>query len=87
MSTRNKKDLVPAAQDIKVTPGEMIRELRELKEWSQLDLASETGISQTNISAIENGRVEIGKHRAIAIAEALDVHPASIMFSDYVSAA
>lgn len=83
----DKKTLNLAAQSIVMSPGEMIRELRILKEWSQLDLAEETGISQTNISAIENGRVEIGKQRAIVIAEALNVHPASIMFADYNTAA
>ena len=82
----DKEDLVPAGKTILMSPGEMIRTLRELKEWSQLDMARETGISQTNISAIENGRVQIGKERAIVIAEALGVHPSSIMFADYVSA-
>lgn len=86
MSTDIKK-LNLGAQGIILTPGEMIRELRELKDWSQLDLAKKTGISQTNISAIENGRVEIGKQRAIIIAQALHVHPASIMFADYKAAA
>jgi len=87
MNIKSRKTLSLAGETIKMSPGEMIRELRELKEWSQLDLARETGISQTNISAIENGRVEIGKQRAIVIAEALNVHPASIMFADYESAA
>ncbi len=82
-----KTDLYEAGSEILMTPGEMIRELRELKEWSQTKLASETGISQTNISAIENNRVNLGKDRAIVIAEALSVHPASIMFADYVIAA
>lgn len=85
MST--KKDLNIAGASILMTPGEMVRTLRELKGWSQVKLAEETGISQTNISAIENGRVEIGKQRAIVIAEALNVHPASIMFADYDVAA
>ena len=83
----DKKDLVPAGQSILMSPGEMIRTLRELKEWSQLDMARETGISQKNISAIENGRVQIGKDRSIVIAEALSVHPSSIMFADYEYAA
>jgi transcriptional regulator with XRE-family HTH domain len=83
----DKENLVPAGQSILMSPGEMIRTLRELKEWSQLDMARETGISQANISAIENGRVQIGKERAIVIAEALGVHPSSIMFADYVSVA
>ena len=89
MSTKNKKrkDLNLAAQYIVLNPGEMVRELRELKNWSQLDLADRTGISQTNISAIENGRIDIGKQRAITLAKALDVHPAAIMFSDYLEAA
>lgn len=87
MNIKNRKNLTPAGEGIKMSPGEMIRELRELKGWSQLDLAEETGISQTNLSAIETGRVEIGKQRAIILAEALSVHPASIMFSDYETAA
>lgn len=85
MST--KKDLNIAGASILMSPGEMVRTLRELKGWSQIKLAEETGISQANISAIENGRVEIGKQRAIVMAEALNVHPASIMFADYDVAA
>ncbi len=83
MNIKNKKSLNEAAENIVIPPGELIHELRKLKGWSQLDLARETGISQTNISAIENGRIEIGKQRSIVIAKALNVHPASIMFSDY----
>ena len=79
----NKKDLLPAGETILMSPGEMVRALRELKEWSQLDLARESGISQTNISAIENGRVKLGKERSILLGRVLNVHPASIMFADY----
>ena len=82
-----KEDLILAGSSVLISPGEMVRELRTLKELSQLDLASITGISQTNISAIENGRVQIGKERAITLARALNVHPASIMFADYEEAA
>ena len=78
-----REDLLPAAGSILMSPGEMVRSLRELKEWSQLDLAKASGISQTNISAIENGRVQVGKERSIALAKALNVHPGSIMFADY----
>lgn len=85
--TISKKDLLPAGDSILLSPGKMIKTLRELKEWSQLDLAKVTGISQTNISAIENERVQIGKERAIIFAEAFHVHPSSIMFSDYKKAA
>lgn len=83
----NKKNFIEAGKSVQMSPGEMIKTLRELKEWTQVDLANEAGISQANISAIENNRIEIGKQRAIAIAEALSVHPASIMFADYSEAA
>ena len=82
----DKKDFVPAGRDILMSPGEMIHTLRDLKQWSQVDLAQATGISQANISAIENGRVQIGRERAILFAQALGVHPSAIMFSDYESA-
>ena len=83
----SKTDLQPAGESILMSPGEMVRTLRELKGLSQLELAKITGISQTNISAIENGRVNIGKERSIMLAKALNVHPASIMFADYKTAA
>ena len=81
----NKKGFVIAGQDILMPSGEMVLMLRELKGWSQMDLSKATGISQTNISAIENNKIQIGKERAIMLAEALCVHPSTIMFSDYKS--
>ena len=42
MSTDSKKKALNlAGQGIIMNPGEMIRELRELKGWSQLDLAAD----------------------------------------------
>jgi transcriptional regulator with XRE-family HTH domain len=57
--------------------------LRELKGWTQAELAERCGISTTNISLLENARVEIGKKRAEQIAKAFGVHPAIIMFPEY----
>jgi transcriptional regulator with XRE-family HTH domain len=73
----------PAKPHAKVTTGEVIRMLRELKHWTQAELANYSGITATNISLLENGRVEIGKRRAEQIAKAFDVHPAIIMFPEY----
>ncbi len=63
--------------------GEVIRILRELKEWTQEDLAKHSGITATNISALESSKIEIGKKRAEQLAEAFKVHPAIIMFPEY----
>ena len=79
----SRKNLNPAGATILVSPGEMVKTFRELKGWSQNQLSEASGISQTNISAIENDRVQIGKERAIVFARVFHVHPASIMFSDY----
>ena len=66
-----------------VTTGEVIRMLRELKGWTQAELAKRSSISVSNISLLENGKVEIGKKRAEQLAKAFDVHPAIIMFPEY----
>jgi len=66
-----------------LSTGEVIRLLRELKGWTQAELAHKSGISATNISLLENEKVEIGKKRAEQLAKTFDVHPAIIMFPEY----
>jgi transcriptional regulator with XRE-family HTH domain len=66
-----------------LSTGEVIRMLRELKGWTQAELARRCGITVTNISLLENEKVEIGKKRAEQLAKAFDVHPAIIMFPEY----
>jgi transcriptional regulator with XRE-family HTH domain len=79
----NEKDFVPAKKRIHLTPNERLRHLRELQELSQIELAEMTGISQSNISAMETGQRNIGRERAIVLAKALQVHPALILFSEF----
>ncbi|OGR82512.1 MAG: hypothetical protein A2901_00395 [Elusimicrobia bacterium RIFCSPLOWO2_01_FULL_54_10] len=73
-------EFVPARRRINLTSGDMIRFLREAKEWTQEELARRSGISATNLSLLENDRVDIGKKRAFQIAKAFGVHPATIMY-------
>ncbi|MCK5243579.1 helix-turn-helix transcriptional regulator [bacterium] len=82
---RNGKDynFIPAKSHTTLTTGEVIKTLRELKEWTQGELAKKSGINSNNISLIEHDRVKIGKYRSIALAEAFGVHPAIIMFPEY----
>jgi len=79
----NQEDFVPARSHAPLSTGEVIRMLRELKEWTQEELATRSGISPTNLSALENGRVDIGKRRAEQLAKAFGIHPAIIMFPEY----
>ncbi len=69
-----------AIKRIDVSTGDSVRILRELQEMSQNDLAAQTGIPQSTISAIENGRVRLGVDRAKVLAKALRCHPAVLVF-------
>lgn len=77
---RKMKEFRPAKKRIEVSVGESVRIIRELQELSQNQLAELTGIPQATISAIENGRVNLGVERAKVLARALRCHPAVLLF-------
>jgi transcriptional regulator with XRE-family HTH domain len=74
------KDYRIAKKTIEVSVGESVRIIRELQELSQNALAELTGIPQSTISAIENGRIKLGVERAKTLARALKCHPAVLVF-------
>lgn len=79
----NRNDFVRAKVSRTITPGEMLKTLRELQELTQQGLAAQTGLSQSSISAMENNASQIGRDRALAVAKLLKVHPAVILFPDF----
>ena len=74
------KEFRPAKKRVEVSVGESVRILRELQELSQSQLSDLTGIPQATISAIENGRINLGVERAKTFARALKCHPAVLVF-------
>lgn len=86
MKIVNKSEFLTARPHAELSSGEVIRMLRELKGWTQENLAERSGVSPTNLSLLENNRVDIGKKRVLQIARAFDVHPATIMFPEHESA-
>ena len=84
--SRKNREFSPAKPHAKLSTGEVIRMLRELKGWTQAELARKSGIHPVNVSLLESKRVEIGKRRAEQLAKAFGVHPAIIMFPEYESA-
>jgi transcriptional regulator with XRE-family HTH domain len=76
MATINFFDLKHA----KTTPGQVIRAFRRNFNITQHELAEATGIAEANLSAIENGKTEIGVKRAVLIAAAFGIDPALILF-------
>ena len=79
----DKTDFVKARVHVHITPGEAFKMLRELQGLTQADLAEITGISQSNISALESNAKQMGRERAIIFARALKVHPGILLFPDY----
>lgn len=78
-----KKRYAPERRRATLTVGETIAMLRDLKGWTQAMLAKRSGIAATNLSRLENGHLDLGKQRAIALAKAFGVHPATLMFPDF----
>ncbi len=74
------EDFRTAKKLVEVSVGESVRIIRELQELSQRRLAELTGIPQATISAIENGRVNLGVERAKVLARSLQCHPAVLVF-------
>jgi len=74
------KDFRKAKKRVDVSVGESVKIMREFQTLSQNDLAELTGIPQSTISAIENGRVQLGVERAKVLARALKCHPAVLVF-------
>lgn len=86
MKFHKRSDFSAAERHVSFTTGEAIRMLRELKGWTQKELSKRSGIQVSNISLLENDKIEIGKKRVIGLAKAFGVHPAIIMFPEYEEA-
>ena len=67
----NKRDFVRSKTRLEITPGKMLKTLRNLQELTQKELSELTGIPQSNISAIESGQRQLGRERALIFAKAL----------------
>ena len=93
-SRQAKKDLIKALERIRsdmgkpsvrkrrilFTPGEVVKELRQKKGWTQAVLSDIVGMAVSNISNIERSRSRLGEDRAILLAEAFGVKPEFLLF-------
>jgi len=67
------------ATDICTRFGKRVRELRKSRNWRQLDLAEQAGISENYVSELELGQKEICLRTIGAISKALNVEVAELM--------
>lgn len=80
MATRNIFDF----KFEKTSAGRIIKAFRANFQITQSELAQITGIAETNLSAIENDKIEIGVKRAVLIATALGLDPSQLLFPNGV---
>jgi len=73
-------DLLELLKNQKASPGSVIRAHRRNFKITLKELSKATGIAESNLSLVENDKVEIGIKRATLIGAALGVDPAFIMF-------
>ena len=60
--------------------GDILRAFRKKVGLSQDELATLTGIERSNISALENDRLEFTQHYAELCAAALSLHPNELLY-------
>ena len=70
------EELVPEG----ATPGEMVRALRKREGLTLEQMGTITGIRDSNLSAIENDRIQMSQHYAEVFAAALGVHPMIFLY-------
>ena len=67
-------------KQVMTSPGETVRALRTNFQLTLKDMEKVTGISESNLSAIERNRLDIGVKRAVLIAAAFGIEPAALLF-------
>jgi len=74
------KKLIKQLDKTPTTIGTMIRAFRHGRGFTLKQMEELTGVSETNLSSIENDKIDLGVKRSILIAAALGVMPEDILF-------
>lgn len=53
--------------------GDLLREWRQIRRKSQLDLALDARVTQRHVSFVETGRAHPSRHMLVTLADALDI--------------
>ena len=83
MKPRNLGEYTTAKRYVTLTTSEVVRLLRELKGWTQEELARRAKLNPRTISLLENEKTLVSKRHAELLANAFTIHPAIIMFPEY----
>jgi transcriptional regulator with XRE-family HTH domain len=67
-------------EQVEATPGQVVRAFRTNFGLTLKELEQITGVSYTNLSAIEHDRIDVGVRRAVLLAAAFGIEPQQILF-------
>ncbi|MNL30410.1 Helix-turn-helix domain protein [compost metagenome] len=82
MEKKDFEKLINEVDPAPQTSGRKVRAVRKFLGFTLKDLEDITGISQTNLSALENDRLEMTKKSAEMIGAALGIHPMDILYPE-----
>src|SRR5688500_6306480 len=74
------RDILNETDSKPVKSGDLVRAARKRFNLTQEEVCQLTGLKRENLSAIENGRVQMTVHYAELFGAVFDLHPASILF-------
>jgi len=77
---RNMRDILHEISPMPTASGELVRAIRQGFNITQEALAEVTGLQRSNLSALENGKLEMTVHYAEILGAALGIHPSTILF-------
>jgi transcriptional regulator with XRE-family HTH domain len=69
----------PTREAILSLVGDTVREKREVKQWSQEELAFRCGLDRTYVGGVERGERNVGVVNLVRIAQALGVPASSLL--------
>lgn len=76
------KDILNEIDPTPSTPGKTLRAFRKNFSITLKDLEDVTGIKESNLSALENDRVEMTSYYAERLGAALGIHPSLLLYPE-----
>jgi transcriptional regulator with XRE-family HTH domain len=82
MAERNMKDILNEIDPTPSTPGKTLRAFRKNFGITLKDLEDVTGVKESNLSALENDRIEMTSYYAERLGAALGIHPSLLLYPE-----
>lgn len=82
MTEKNMKDILNEIDSSQSTPGKTLKAFRKNFNITLRDLEDVTGIKESNLSTLENDRIEMTSYYAERLGAALGIHPSLLLYPE-----